>query len=211
MRFSVLGFRFPVQVGGGRRRRLLLVAALAAAALPAALLLGVVPPAPPATPAGATVTELLDGLRVALPQEPVAAPEFKLDGVDGRPISLADLRGRLVFLNFWATWCKPCRREMPAMERLYRAYRDRGLAVVAVNFREPQAPVKAFLEEMGLTFATPLDLDGTVTRTYGVRGLPATFLADRDGKILWKAQGAREWDSPNGRGYFDRVLAAGPR
>jgi thiol-disulfide isomerase/thioredoxin len=157
---------------------------------------------------GGTVTELLEGLRVALPQEPVRAPDFRLEAVNGPPVHLTGLGGRLMFLNFWATWCKPCRREMPAMERLHRAYRDRGLAVVAVNFRESREEVKAFLEEMGLSFAAPLDLDGRVTRAYGVRALPATYLVDRDGKILWKAQGPREWDAPHGRAYFERVLAA---
>ena len=151
MRFLVRGSGFPFAGRGRGRRGLFLAAALAAGALPAALLLGVVRPAPPAAPVGATVTELLDGLRVALQQEPVQAPDFRLEVVDGPSVHLTGLGGRLVFLNFWATWCKPCRREMPAMERLHRTYRDRGLAVVAVNFRESRAQVKGFLEEMGLT------------------------------------------------------------
>ncbi len=168
-------------------------------------------PAHPAAPAQASVTELLEALRVAIPQEPVEAPELKLAGVDGRPVDLADLRGKLVFLNFWATWCVPCRREMPAMERLHRAYRERGLAVAAVNYKESKREVQPFVEELGLTFVVPLDPKGTVTRSFGVRALPVTYLVDRDGKILWKAQGRRDWDDPHGRAYFERVLAASPR
>jgi thiol-disulfide isomerase/thioredoxin len=136
---------------------------------------------------------------------------LKLRDAEGRVVDLADFRGKLVFLNFWATWCVPCRREMPAMERLHRAYRGRGLTVVAVNFKESPREVKPFMEQMGLTFPAALDPDGAVTRSFGVRALPVTYLVDRDGKILWKAQGRREWDSPQGRAYFERVLAAHTR
>ena len=195
MRFPLPASRFPVWMG--------MVAVIGAA---------VVAPAPGAAQhASASIAELLESLRVALPQEPVEAPALKLHDADGRLVDLAGLRGKLVFLNFWATWCVPCRREMPAMERLHRAYRERGLAVVAVNFRESGREVKAFMEPMGLTFPAPLDADGAVARSFGVRALPVTYLVDRDGKILWKAQGRREWDSARGRAYFERVLAAHAR
>ena len=197
--------RLPVS-----RSRWLVGGCAVALGLAAAIALVAVP-AFPAAPAHASVTELLEALRVAIPQEPVEAPELKLTGVDGHAVDLADLRGKLVFLNFWATWCVPCRREMPAMERLHRAYRERGLVVVAVNYKESTREVQAFLEELGLTFVVPLDPKGTVTRTFGVRALPVTYLVDRDGKILWKAQGRRDWDAPHGRAYFERVLAASPR
>ncbi len=169
-------------------------------------------PAPTAAQrASASTTELLESLRVALPQAPVDAPPLRLHDADGRLVDLAGLRGKLVFLNFWATWCVPCRREMPAMERLHRAYAERGLAVVAVNVKESPREVKAFMEQMGLTFSAPLDPDGAVARSFGVRALPVTYLVDRDGKILWKAQGRREWDAGPGRAYFERVLAARPQ
>ena len=165
-----------------------------------------------ATPAGgraATVAEHLEALRVQIPNELVVAPEFSLEGLDGRPVSLKSFRGKVVFLNFWATWCVPCRAEMPAMERLHREYGTRGLAMVAVNFQESKAEAQTFADEFRLTFLILLDPKGTVTRSYAVRALPVTYLVDRDGKILWKAAGRRVWDGPHGRAYFERVLAAG--
>jgi peroxiredoxin len=97
---------------------------------------------------------------------------------------------------------------MPDMERLHRDYGPRGLAVVGINFQESEAEAQAFVEEFRLTFPILLDPKGTVTRSYAVRALPVTYLVDRDGKILWKATGRREWDGPHGRAYFERVLAA---
>ncbi len=95
---------------------------------------------------------------------------------------------------------------MPAMERLYRANRERGLTVVAVNFMETKNEVKRFFEEFRLSFPSLLDPEGTAARNFGVRGLPVTFLVSRDGRILWKAIGSRDWDSPEARAYFKQVL-----
>ncbi len=178
-----------------------MAAALAAAAAIASLQAG----------EAATIADHLEALRVQLPQEPVAAPDFSLEGLDGRPVSLKGFRGKVVFLNFWATWCVPCREEMPAMERLHREYGTRGLAMVAVNFQESKAEARAFADEFRLTFPILLDTKGAVTRSYAVRALPVTYLVDRDGKILWKAAGRRVWDGPHGRAYFERVLAGPAR
>jgi len=172
-------------------------------------LMGVAATAPPA--AAATITESLNALQVTLPNEPVAAPNFALEGLDRRPVSLKAFRGRVLFLNFWATWCVPCREEMPAMERLSQAYREGGLAMVGVNFKESPAAVKAFMDELHLTFPAVLDRTGSVAGSFAVRGLPVTYLVDRDGKILWKALGSRRWDGAPSRGYFGRLLASRPR
>ena len=141
-------------------------------------------------------------------QEPIPAPPLSLEGTDGRRLRLADLKGKVVFLNFWATWCVPCRQEMPAMQRLFREYRERGLAVVAINFMESKDAVDRFFKELHLDFPTALDPDGATARTFTVRGLPVTFLLGRDGRILWKAIGSRDWDSATGRAYFEYVLQA---
>ncbi len=161
--------------------------------------------------AAATLTEHLNALGVILPRERAPAPDFALDGPDGHALSLKGLRGKVVFLNFWATWCVPCRQEMPAMERLYQSYRARGLAVVAVNYKESPAEVKAFMEELHLTFPAVLDRRGAVATSFAVRSLPVTYLVDRDGKVLWKALGNRGWDGPAGVRYFERLLASRPR
>ncbi len=92
------------------------------------------------------------------------------------------------------------------MERLHRAYRERGLTVLGVNFKESAREVRAFLEKLGVSFGTILDMDGAVSGTYRVRGLPVTFLVDREGRLLWKAIGAREWDGPHGRAHLEEVL-----
>ncbi len=154
--------------------------------------------APPVAPPAA--------LSVPLLPEPVPAPDLTLERVDGLPLHLATLRGSVVFLNFWATWCVPCRQEMPAMERLYRTYEKRGLAVVAVNFGESKAELQDFATALSLSFPIMLDSQGDAARTLGVRGLPVTFLLDRDGRILWKAMGPREWDSVASRAYFEKLL-----
>jgi len=151
-------------------------------------------------------SEHLDALMVQILPTPIPAPGFRLTDADGAPRTLEGFRGSVVLLNFWATWCIPCRDEMPAMERLHRAYRERGLTVLGVNFKESAREVRAFLEKLGVSFGTMLDMDGAVSGMYRVRGLPVTFLVDREGRLLWKAIGAREWDGPDGRAYLDTVL-----
>jgi thiol-disulfide isomerase/thioredoxin len=150
----------------------------------------------------------LESLRVQPFQETIPAPTLSLKGTDGRPLRLEDLKGKVVFLNFWATWCGPCREEMPAMERLYREYRQHGLAVVAVNFQESKDKVLRFLEELRISFPAALDPDGTAAHIFAVRGLPVSFLLSRDGRILWRAIGSRDWDSPDARAYFKKTLQA---
>ncbi len=160
----------------------------------------------PAVTHPGTAVDPPESLGVQTFQGAISAPLLSLKGADGRPLRLGDLKGKVVFLNFWATWCVPCREEMPAMERLYRANRERGLAIVAVNFKETKNEVKRFFEELRLSFPSVLDPEGTAARNFAVRGLPVTFLLSRDGQILWKAIGSRDWDSPEARAYFKRVL-----
>jgi peroxiredoxin len=149
------------------------------------------------------------GLQMA--KEPVEAPDFTLRDLSGKKIALAEYRGKLVFLNFFATWCAPCRQEMPAMERLYRSYRDTGLVLVALNVRERAREVRPFIQELRLSFPVLLDQEGLAAYKYAVRGLPATYLIGRDGQMLWRAFGPREWDGPEARAYFTQVLADGKR
>jgi peroxiredoxin len=145
-------------------------------------------------------------LGLQAPKEEVEAPDFSLPDVAGRATRLKDFRGKVVFLNFFATWCEPCRVEMPAMEQLYQMYRDKGMVVLAVDIRESAKDVRTFTQELKLSFPALLDGDGSVAYTYGIRPVPATYLIGRDGKILWRAFGSREWDSSDARKYFDRVL-----
>ena len=149
-----------------------------------------------------------DAFPVTRPAQPIAAPEFELPDPAGQSVRLRDLRGRVVLVNFWATWCVPCREEMPALQTLARELGPRGLTVVAVNFKESRAEVEAFVREHALTFPTPLDADGSTAQRYQLFALPATFVVDRSGKLVGTVLGIRDWVSPDARAYLDRLLAA---
>ncbi len=111
------------------------------------------------------------------------APEFRLASVDGGSLSLSELRGKVVVLNFWATWCVPCRAEMPALEHVYQMHRDRGLVVVGVDVQESAEKVLGFLPEVNVTFPIVLDSDTKLATRYRATGLPATFILDRQGVV----------------------------
>lgn len=111
-------------------------------------------------------------------------------------ISLVDYRGKAVFINFWATWCPPCREEMPTMQKLYNIFREANFMLLAVSIdRTGSRAVTPYMEEMGLTFPGLLNPDSSVSRKYGVVSLPTTFLIDCEGYIVGKAIGARDWAS----------------
>lgn len=135
-------------------------------------------------------------------------PEFSLPTLEGRTVSLAGLRGQVVLLNFWATWCLECRPEMPALETLHQRFGPRGFSVVAVNVREGPTAVRNYVRELGLTFPLLLDSDGAVIRRYGVVGLPTSFLVGRDGGAVALAVGAREWASAAAIEVVESLLAA---
>lgn len=123
------------------------------------------------------------------------APDFELVTMDGQSARLSDLRGKVVLLNFWATWCPPCKAEMPDLEALYREHgAAQGFVVVGVNYEEDAAPVQAFVRERRLSFPVWLDRRGTAAAKLGVRGLPVSFIIDREGYIrdAWNGQIARE-------------------
>lgn len=137
-------------------------------------------------------------------------PEFSLRTLEGETVSLTALRGQVVLLNFWATWCLECRQELPALETLHRRFGPRGLAVVGINTRESPIDVRSYVRDRGLTFPLLLDSGGTVTRGYGVIGLPTTFLVGRDGRPAALAVGAREWASAAAVEIVEALLAAAP-
>lgn len=126
------------------------------------------------------------------------APDFAYPTLDGDTIALSDLRGEVVLLNIWATWCPPCVREMPSMQRLYETYGDQGLRIVAVSVDAPGAlgDVRNFVDQFGLEFDILLNPGGGIQDTYAVTGLPTTWLIDRDGRIRRKVLGGTDWTSP---------------
>ncbi len=123
--------------------------------------------------------------RAPAPQAGFPAPAFELTDLDGRLVSLTDLRGRPVILNFWASWCAPCRAEMPALQAVADEYAERGLVILAVNaaFQDRAEDAVAFVAQNGLTFPILLDRDGQVNRRYQVHSLPTTFFIGPDGLI----------------------------
>lgn len=146
-------------------------------------------------------------LGIERPAKTVVAPDFTLEELSGRRLRLKDLRGKVVFLNFWATWCVPCREEMPTMERLHREFKEQGLEIVAINFREGRKEVRKFLVELGLTFTVLLDRDGTVSERYGAWAIPLSYFVNRRGEFVGKAQGSRKWDGAEAKAFFRNLLA----
>jgi len=144
------------------------------------LLLGLVWTLRSAVVASATRGGLTPSPRVGF-----AAPDFSLELLGGGQVSLSDLRGKAVIVNLWASWCPPCRAEMPALQQVYEANRSRGLEILAVNttFQDSEAGAAEFVREFGLTFPIPLDRTGVVSRTYQLRALPTTFFIDRGGVV----------------------------
>ena len=122
---------------------------------------------------------------IPAPQQGFLAPDFELQTTEGETIKLSDLRGQAVLVNLWATWCPPCRAEMPAIERVYKDYKDQGLVVLAVNMTAQDTPsnIAPFIDEYGLTFPVLLDEDNSVASAYQLRSLPSSFFIDRDGII----------------------------
>ena len=145
-----------------------------------------------------------------------SAPEVRATDLRGQPVTLSQLRGQVVLLNIWATWCGPCQQEMPSMQRLYDALRPEGLRIVAVSIdAKPGQPddgghaggdVAAFTREFGLTFDIWQDPGGAISRDYRTTGVPESFLVGRDGKIVKKVIGATEWDDPATVALIRRML-----
>lgn len=125
------------------------------------------------------------GGRIPAPREGFLAPDFTLQDAQGQTLTLSDLRGRPVLLNLWASWCAPCKAEMPAMQEVYETYEDQGFTILAVNttFQDQQESALAFSQSLGLTFPILFDLDGEVSAQYQVRAMPTSFFIDAEGVV----------------------------
>ncbi|HKJ25342.1 MAG TPA: TlpA disulfide reductase family protein, partial [Myxococcota bacterium] len=138
------------------------------------------------------------------------APAFTLERLDGTPVSLSDLRGHVVLINFWATWCEPCRQEMPAMERLYEAHRDEGFELLAISVGEEAEPVRAFRDEVGMTFPVLLDPDRVASQAYQTYRFPESFLVDAQGVVVERYIGPKTWDHEAYKERIGRLIAGDP-
>lgn len=148
--------------------------------------------------ANLTLAESPLGFRQSLPpvSEKRLAPDFELPDESGKLYRLSDYRGRLVVLNFWATWCPPCREEMPSMERARRAVASDGIVLLAVNVGEDADTIFSFTASYPVQFPLLMDRHEKVIKQYPVIGLPTTFVIDPDGFMTHRAIGGRDWDHP---------------
>ncbi|MBW3571340.1 MAG: TlpA family protein disulfide reductase [Gemmatimonadetes bacterium] len=157
---------------------------------------------------------LLSGCGEAARGRPVTvgaeAPAYAAETLDGERASLAGLRGRPVLLNVWATWCHPCRQEIPALEQLHRTYGPRGLHVVGVSIDQgdQEQGIREFMQEFGASYPVWLDPDSEITAAYSTLGVPNTFLIGPDGTVLWKHVGPVLADDPELRRLIEQSLPA---
>ena len=149
-------------------------------------------------------------LAIEKPEKKLLAPHFELEDLSGKRVSLKSLRGKVVFLNFWATWCIPCREEMPTMEKLHKEFKNRGLEVVAVNIKEDKKDVRKFVEELGLTFTILLDKSGNTSEEYGAWSIPLSYFINRNGEFVGKVVGSRDWNGKTAMGFFRGLVDEKP-
>jgi peroxiredoxin len=160
-------------------------------------------------PAAAAVDPAKE-LDLIKPNRQQQAKDFRVTSLDGSGLRLADLKGKVVFLNLWATWCPPCKEEMPAMERLWRRYKDEGLVVIALSMDSGGAKtVKPYIEQSKYTYPVGLDPKMEVAQLYGARSVPSTFIIDRNGTLRAIALGPRDWDGKAAFAYIEALLKDG--
>jgi len=129
--------------------------------------------------------------------------EVELKDPEGRTIRLSDFRGKIVFLNFWTTWCFDCRIEMPNMEKLHQKFKNRDFAMVTINLQESASQVKRFFKKFKLTFTALLDSDGEIGARFRITAIPTTFILNKEGIIIGKVMGPRKWGDKNAFALFD--------
>jgi thiol-disulfide isomerase/thioredoxin len=144
---------------------------------------------------GASIAKGLEEIGMRLYEGRERPADFSLESISGAQVTSASMRGKIVFLNFWATWCPPCRAEMPAIEKLSRKMKGKDFVVLALDIQEDSGTVESFLKEYGYTFPILLDSKGEVAAEYGVRNIPTTFILDKSGNLIASMIGGAEWDA----------------
>ena len=129
--------------------------------------------------------------QAAMPQTGTAAPDFTLKSNSGKNLKLSEHRGEVVMINFWATWCAPCRQEMPLLNRIHEQYRKAGFTLLGINIDDDPANAQALAKKLGVTFPVLFDAEKRVSRLYDVDAMPSTLLIDRDGKVRYIHRGYR--------------------
>ncbi len=139
---------------------------------------------------------------------PVTAPDFTLEDMDGKSYTLSSLRGKVVMVNFWATWCPPCREEIPSMETVYQALHKKGFIVLAINQWETPDHVFSYMGQLEVFPSFPIlfDRDSHVSEAFGVKGLPTTLIIDKQGRVVYRAIGGRNFNHPEVRKLIQQLI-----
>ena len=137
-------------------------------------------------------------------------PPFELATIDGKTVTFSQLRGKVVVLNFWATWCGPCKEEMPALDRLSRRFDPRDVAILTITTEHERTSIQQFMKQLGSTLPVLLDEQRDVSLAFMVRGLPTTVFIAENGAIVGRAVGPREWDGPDAVRFIERLREEAP-
>jgi len=152
------------------------------------------------------LARLLRNARIQPINQRLEPSDFTLQFLSGGSAALSSYKGKVVILNFWATWCPPCREEMPSMETLYQRYKNNGFEMLAVNIRENTDTVRQFIQRNNYNFPIMLDLDGRVNANYGVISIPTTFIINKEGRMVGRVIGSIYWDTPQIFAVMDHLL-----
>lgn len=157
------------------------------------------------------VADSFEQLGVARPKTSKPAPDFVLKDIHGKPVSLAQFKGKPVLINFWATWCGPCKQELPSLQRLHDVSKNNGnIQIIAISIdRSNIEKIHQYARSLSLSFPILLDPDRIARKSYFVRGLPTSYLIDADGKLKGFISGARRWDSPYAKQVFQELAHPG--
>ena len=147
--------------------------------------------------------DIMGVIKILPTEDPVV---INLKDMNGNNVSLADFKGKIVFLNFWTTWCPTCRIEMPSMEKLHQKLKNKDFAMVTINLQESASRVKGFFKGLKLSFTALLDTTGEVGASFGIRAIPTTYILDKTGRIIGQANGPREWDSKEAIALFENLI-----
>ena len=144
---------------------------------------------------------------VEYPAVAFIAPEFELPSLSGGSVRLSDYKGKVLFINFWATWCATCEVEMPSMQRLYNKFKDRGFEMLTISVDKDASLIEPYMKKFNLTFPVLLDPDSDLAKgKYKTTGVPETFIIDREGIIVHKAIGPQDWDNDEALAAFEQII-----
>ena len=159
-----------------------------------------------AKPENRNLDQLFVDMGVEIFPNSTSQVEIRLQDLSGADVNISDFRGKIVFLNFWATWCPTCVVEMPSMEKLHLKLKDKDFALVYISIQDSAAEVQRFFKQNKLTFTALLDSIGKTVPGFGIRAIPTTLILDKTGRIVGRVMGPREWDSRESIAMFENLI-----